>query len=95
MIICQSCGMGIEEDEDFATESDGSKNEEYCIHCYKNGKFTFNGSFEEFVEKQIDVSTRMMGISPTEAENLAREKLPILNRWKGQTEEEDDDEFDF
>jgi len=33
--ICQSCGMPMQKNEDFATNTDGSKNEEYCHFCYK------------------------------------------------------------
>ena len=35
------------EDEDFGTNSDGNKNNEYCKFCFQNGKFTDEGiSFE-------------------------------------------------
>lgn len=94
MTICQSCGMIIDDTEDYGTESDGSKSEEYCIHCYKKGKFTFNGEFEDFLEKQIDISTRLLGVSPHEAEEEARRKLPTLNRWKNiYSDSEDDDDL--
>ena len=92
MTICQSCGMIIDDSEDYGTESDGSKSEEYCIHCYKKGKFTFNGDFEEFLEKQVDISTRLLGISPQEAEMEARRKLPTLNRWKNISIDDEEEE---
>ena len=92
MTMCQSCGMMIEDPEDYGTESDGSKNEEYCIHCYKKGKFTFNGSLDEFIEKQIEFSTRVLGISPAEAEMDLNMKLPTLNRWSEREKEESEDE---
>ena len=28
--ICQSCGMPLQKSEDFGTNPDGSKNQEYC-----------------------------------------------------------------
>jgi hypothetical protein len=82
--------MIIDDPEDYATESDGSKNDEYCLHCYKKGKFTFNGSFEDFLEKQVDISARMLGMSPADAEFEARRKLPTLNRWKHKSVEDED-----
>ena len=36
--FCQSCGMPLT-DEILGTNADGSKNEDYCIYCYKDGKF--------------------------------------------------------
>ena len=36
MKFCQSCGMPLSE-EVLGTNADGSKNEEYCIYCYKDG----------------------------------------------------------
>ena len=36
--FCQSCGMPLTE-EILGTNADGTKNEDYCIYCYKDGKF--------------------------------------------------------
>ena len=36
--FCQSCGMPLTQ-EILGTNADGSKNKDYCIYCYKNGKF--------------------------------------------------------
>ena len=36
--FCQSCGMPLT-NEILGTNADGSKNEDYCIYCYKDGKF--------------------------------------------------------
>ena len=40
--ICQSCGTVIDSPDLFGTHGDGHRNEDYCIHCYKNGVFTCN-----------------------------------------------------
>lgn len=38
---CQSCAMPMgETDEMYGTNSDGTKNLDYCKYCYQNGKFT-------------------------------------------------------
>ena len=36
--FCQSCGMPLTE-EVLGTNVDGSKNEDYCMYCYKDGNF--------------------------------------------------------
>ena len=38
MKFCQSCGMPLTEDV-LGTNADGSKNEDYCMYCYRDGKF--------------------------------------------------------
>jgi hypothetical protein len=35
---CISCGMPMRKPEDFGTNSDGSKNSDYCCHCLVNGQ---------------------------------------------------------
>ncbi|WP_290388802.1 zinc ribbon domain-containing protein, partial [uncultured Duncaniella sp.] len=37
--FCQSCGMPLN-DHNHGTNADGTPNEDYCIYCYKDGKFT-------------------------------------------------------
>ena len=38
-LICQSCGMPMQKDDDFGSNSDGTKNKDYCHFCYEDGKF--------------------------------------------------------
>ena len=49
MKFCQSCGMTLTDDV-LGTNADGSKNEEYCMYCYKDGKFLQNCTMEEMIE---------------------------------------------
>ena len=79
---CQSCGMPMKSDEMFGTNEDGSKNSEYCMFCYKDGKFTFEGSFEEFVEKQVRIAMEKMNLPEEKAREMASTMLPNLKRWK-------------
>jgi hypothetical protein len=48
--ICQSCGMPIEKPEQFGTNADESVNHDYCIYCYKDGKFIDDVSMEEYID---------------------------------------------
>ena len=47
--FCQSCGMPLTE-ELLGTNADGSKNEDYCIYCYKDGKFLQECTMDEMIE---------------------------------------------
>ena len=38
--ICQSCAMPMQNENDFGTNNEGSKNTDYCTYCYQNGYFT-------------------------------------------------------
>ena len=49
MKFCQSCGMPLT-DEVLGTNADGSKNEDYCMYCYKDGKFLQDCTMDEMIE---------------------------------------------
>ena len=36
-------------DEVLGTNADGTKNEDYCMYCYKDGKFLQDCSMEEMI----------------------------------------------
>ncbi len=40
-LVCQCCGMPLNEDGLISREPDGSYNEDYCKWCYANGKFAY------------------------------------------------------
>ena len=40
-LVCQCCGMPLENDPDISREPDGTFNEEYCKWCYADGKFAY------------------------------------------------------
>ena len=48
--ICQSCGMPIISNEQLGTNKDKSRNEDYCIYCYKDGEFIDKVTMEEYIE---------------------------------------------
>ena len=45
----------------FGTNADGSKNEDYCIYCFKDGEFTSDMSMEEMMNFCID---KMVEVHP-------------------------------
>jgi transcriptional regulator with XRE-family HTH domain len=40
-LVCQCCGMPLNEDGMISKEPDGSFNEEYCKWCYTDGEFAY------------------------------------------------------
>ena len=40
-LICQCCGMPLNDDGMISREPDGSFNEEYCKWCYTDGQFVY------------------------------------------------------
>ena len=71
-LVCQCCGMPIEENN-ISKEADGMLNEEYCKWCYADGDFTMDffkqyiriggkEMFEEFKNKLIDEINTLINI---------------------------------
>ena len=86
-IFCESCGMPMEKEADFGTNADGSRNEEYCCYCYKNGAFT-----DETItmEGMIDLNLKFneengypMG-TQEECKKMMESWFPTLKRWRAQ-----------
>jgi hypothetical protein len=74
--------MPLVKDEDFGTNADASKNEEYCHYCYQNGEFTNpNMTKEEMTELLVGMSDKM-GMTPDAAREMATTVLPTLKRWQ-------------
>jgi len=81
---CQSCGMPLTEEEMFGKNVDGSKNEDFCCHCYPNGMFTNpSETLEEMIESCIPFLVDD-GVCPDNesARKMLAEFLPTLKRWK-------------
>jgi hypothetical protein len=79
--FCQSCAMPMEKTEDFGTNTNGSKNKEYCCHCYKNGKFTEPGITIEQMIGKCTAIMKQMHIPDAQIEQT-KTFIPVLKRWK-------------
>ena len=79
---CQSCYMPMAKTEDFGTEANGGKSEDYCHYCYANGNFTSQDTFEEAVESNIEFWREDGDKSDDEARARIMEVFPTLKRWK-------------
>lgn len=81
-LYCQSCAMPMnEKDEIYGTESDGSKNSDYCKYCYENGKFTADVNMEEMINICIP-HMKDSGMTEDQCKKMLSEFLPYLKRWK-------------
>lgn len=81
MNICQSCGMPLNSEEMYGKNVDGTKNEDYCIYCYPEGKFNNpNETLVEMVESCIPFMMKD-GYTEEEARNYLNTTLKDLKRW--------------
>ena len=86
MNFCQSCGMPLTE-EVLGTNVDGSKNEDYCMYCYKDGKFMQECTMEEMIEHCAQfVNAVNEGLeNPITKEGyigMMKSYFPQLKRWR-------------
>ena len=84
--FCQSCGMPLTE-EVLGTNADGSKNEDYCMYCYKDGKFLQDCTMEEMIEhctQFIDEVNKNMPkpMTKEESKQMMQGFFPMLKRWR-------------
>lgn len=79
--ICQSCGMPIISNEQLGTNKDKSRNEDYCIYCYKDGEFIDKVTMEEYI-KMCSKYGSQAGMTNEEMKAHCQNLFPTLKRWK-------------
>ena len=84
--FCQSCGMPLTDDI-LGTNADGSKNEDYCIYCYKDGKFLQDCTMDEMIEhcaQFVGAVNEGLPNPITKEEYIGQMKMyfPQLKRWR-------------
>lgn len=91
-LICQCCGMPLEDDTILGRDSDGSLNEDYCKWCYADGNYTYSN-----MDDLIEVCVQHM-VSEEFTEEMARaymkEILPKLDYWKNYEKLSDGGQFE-
>lgn len=78
-LICQCCGMPLDDDGSISREIDGSFNENYCKWCYTGGEFTY-----KTLEDILDFLTKHMSgenFPPEQAREYFESIIPKLNHW--------------
>jgi len=84
-LFCQSCGMPLENDKVIGTNADNSKNNDYCIYCYKDGTFTQDVTMNEMIEISLRHLKELFKGDPAFDEKAALDNMnsffPQLKRW--------------
>jgi hypothetical protein len=86
MIFCQSCGMPLSESGEMnGTNVDGTKSDDFCMYCFKNGAFNAALTMEEM----IDICAPHMvaaneNMTEEDAKDMMRTFFPTLKRWQQQ-----------
>lgn len=81
---CQSCGMPLQTTKAGdcrGTENDGTKSEEWCLLCYKDGAFITPDCTLEQMKQIVDDALIENG-SGRIMRWMARMQLSHLKRWK-------------
>lgn len=73
--------------EILGTNADGTPNEDYCIYCYKDGKFTQDMTMEQMIDhcaQFTDEINKQSGqnLTKEQAKEMMRQFFPHLKRWK-------------
>ncbi|MFD1064935.1 zinc ribbon domain-containing protein [Oceanobacillus locisalsi] len=83
-LICQVCGIPLEEDKYISKDENGHFNEDFCKWCFLEGVHQYNeDNFDELVDECVK---NMLQINPAYQENQVRmmlkENLPKLKYWQ-------------
>lgn len=79
-LICQCCGMPLE-DSITSRDPDGSFNEDYCMWCYSDGKFTY-GSMNSLLDFLVEHMPNPDSQPAEERRHTFASYLSQLKHWK-------------
>lgn len=79
-LVCQCCGMPLDDDASISREPDGAFNEGYCKWCYTDGKFVYTsiGQLTDFLVEHMSGES----FPPEQARAYFEAQLPTLGHWK-------------
>ncbi len=80
-LVCQCCGMPLDQDDMVSREADGSFNEDYCKWCYSDGSFAYDSK-----DSLLDFLVSHMPNPENVPDEVRREQydgyLSLLKHWK-------------
>jgi len=79
-LVCQCCGMPLEDDSSISREPDGGFNEDYCKWCYNDGKFAYT-SLEQLTDFLVEHMSSEQ-FPQEQARAYFTQMLPTLDHWK-------------
>ncbi len=91
-LICQCCGMPLEDDAMIGHNHDGTLNEDYCKWCYADGTYTYDD-----MDDLIEVCVKNMAnenFTEGQARSYLKDLLPQLDYWKRYDELSDNGQFE-
>jgi transcriptional regulator with XRE-family HTH domain len=80
-LVCQCCGMPLNEDSMISREPDNSFNEDYCKWCYENGNFIYTQK-ESLVDFLLQHMPNPQNQSDDERRQFFDNMLSQLKHWK-------------
>lgn len=80
-LVCQCCGMPLNEDTLISREPDGSYNEDYCKWCYAEGKFAYQ-SKEDLLDFLVGHMPNPDHLADDERRLQFESYLSQLKHWK-------------
>lgn len=80
-LICQCCGMPLNEDSVISKESDGNYNEDYCKWCYADGEFAYQ-SKEALLDFLLSHMPNPDNLPDEERKTQFDSYLSQLKHWK-------------
>lgn len=80
-LLCQCCGMPLNDDSLISREADGSYNEDYCKWCYTDGEF-FYKSKDSLLDYLVKNMPNPDNLSDDERRNQYDAYLAQLKHWK-------------
>lgn len=91
-LICQCCGMPLDDDAIISRNYDGTFNEDYCKWCYADGTYTYND-----MDDLIEVCVKNMvseNFTQEQVRAYMKDLLPKLDYWKRYEELSDKGQFE-
>lgn len=80
--FCQSCAMPLSRPEDFGTDVNGFRVNDFCTYCYQDGAFTEpHITMAEMLDKCVSMMTLQRIMPEPEARKMLTSVVPHLKRW--------------
>lgn len=91
-LICQCCGMPLEDDAMIGHNHDGTLNEDYCKWCYADGMYTYD-DMDDLIETCVK-NMANENFTEGQARSYLKDLLPQLDYWKRYDELSDNGQFE-
>jgi hypothetical protein len=82
--FCQSCAIPLKKPDDFGTDANGFRINDYCQYCFQKGSFTDPTiTMQQMIDKCIAMMVQMGVMQETRVRPLMVAVIPGLKRWQG------------